>query len=64
MDDHFHHDLRLSRRLWDRLSPGDILLGDRLFGEYPTQASLPLRGVDVLARLSFRRKSIFARPSA
>jgi hypothetical protein len=59
MDDHFHHDLRLSRRLWDGLNPGDILLGDRLFGEYPTQASLPLRGVDVVARLSFRRKIDF-----
>ena len=59
MDDHLHHDLRLSRRLWDGLSRGDILLGDRLFGEYPTQASLPQRGIDVVARLSFRRKIDF-----
>ncbi|MGD0828866.1 MAG: transposase, partial [Desulfobaccales bacterium] len=28
------HDLRRLRRLWDQLEKGDILMGDRLFGEF------------------------------
>jgi len=31
-----HHDLRLLRGLWDQLKKGDILLGDRAYGEYTT----------------------------
>jgi hypothetical protein len=31
-----YHDLRLFRQLWDRLKAGDILLGDRAYGEYTT----------------------------
>jgi hypothetical protein len=54
-----HHDLRLLRGLWDRLQKGDILLGDRAFGEYTTVASLPQQGVDVVARLHARRKVDF-----
>ena len=46
-----HHDLRLLRGLWDQLKKGDILLGDRAYGEYATLAGLPQRGVDVVARL-------------
>ena len=53
------HDLRLLRQLWDRLAKGDILLGDRAFGEYTTLAALPLRGVDVVARLHGARKVDF-----
>jgi len=53
------HDLRLLRRLWDELKKGDILLGDRAYGEYTTLAGLPLQGVDVVARLHHARKVDF-----
>jgi hypothetical protein len=51
-----NHDLRLLRGLWDALDKGDILLGDRAYGEYVTLAALPLRGVDVVARMHGGRK--------
>jgi hypothetical protein len=54
-----HHDLRLLRGLWDELKKGDILLGDRAYGEYTTLAGLPQRGVDVVARLHQRRQVDF-----
>jgi hypothetical protein len=54
-----HHDLKLFWRLWESLRAGDILLGDRAWGEYLTVAGLPLRGVDVLARVHQRRKVDF-----
>jgi hypothetical protein len=54
-----HHDLRLLRGLWAELKQGDILLGDRAYGEYTTLASLPQQGVDVVARLHQRRKVDF-----
>lgn len=54
-----HHDLRLFRRLWDQLKSGDIVLGDRAFGEYTTLAALPRQGVDVVARLHAKRKVDF-----
>jgi hypothetical protein len=54
-----HHDLRLLRGLWDQLKSGDILLGDRAYGEYTTLAGLPRQGVDVVARLHQRRKVDF-----
>ena len=53
------HDLRLFRRLWEYLQTGDIVLGDRAFGEYSTLAQLPLRGVDVVARLHQKRRVDF-----
>ena len=53
------HDLRLFRQLWDQLKKGDILLGDRAYGEYTTLVSLPKGGVDVVARLHARRKVDF-----
>lgn len=53
------HDLRLLRRLWDQLKEGDILLGDRAFGEYTTLAGWPAQGVDVVARLHHARKVDF-----
>jgi len=53
------HDLRLLRRLWDELKKGDILLGDRAYGEYTTLAGLPLQGVDAVARLHHARKVDF-----
>jgi hypothetical protein len=54
-----YHDLRLLRGLWDQLKKGDILLGDRAYGEYTTVAGLPRQGVDVVARLHQRRKVDF-----
>ena len=54
-----HHDLRLLRGWWDQLKKGDILLGDRAYGEYTTVAGLPQHGVDVVARLHQRRKVDF-----
>jgi hypothetical protein len=53
------HDLRLFALLWETLRAGDILLGDRAFGDYVTLARLPLQGVDVVARLHSRRKVDF-----
>lgn len=54
-----HQDLRLFRRLWEHLCPGDILLGDRAWGEYTTLAGLPRQDVDGVARLPARRKVDF-----
>ena len=54
-----HHDLRLLRGLWEQLKKGDILLGDRAYGEYTTLAGLPQQGVDVVARLHQCRKVDF-----
>jgi hypothetical protein len=54
------HDLRLLHALWSALQRGDILLGDRAFGEFTTLAALPfLWGVDVVARLHQARKADF-----
>jgi len=49
----------LFRRLWDSLCPGDILLNDRGFGDYPTLASGKSRGIDTVARLHQSRKVDF-----
>ena len=53
------HDLRVFAQLWETLRSGDILLGDRGFGNFPTVAQLPRQGVDVVARLHQRRKVDF-----
>jgi len=53
------HDLRLLHRLAEALAPGDIVLGDRAYGEYTTAASLPRKGVDLVARLHHQRKVDF-----
>jgi hypothetical protein len=53
------HDLRLFRQLWECLKAGDILLGDRAYGDYVTLASLPRQDVDVVARLHQARKVDF-----
>jgi hypothetical protein len=59
MDSLRSHDLRLFRRLWKYLQTGDIVLGDRAFGEYSTLAQLPQQGVDVVARLHQKRRVDF-----
>lgn len=53
------HDLRLFRRLWKHLRKGDVLLGDRAYGDYATLAALAGRGVDVVSRAHQRRKVDF-----
>jgi hypothetical protein len=57
------HDLRLFQRLWEGLKAGDILLGDRAYGDYVTLAGLPRQGVDVVARLHQARKVDFRKAS-
>ena len=59
MDTYRNHDLRLFRRLWEELKRGDVILGDRLFGDYATLADLPRQGIDVVARLNAKRKVDF-----
>jgi hypothetical protein len=59
MDSYHSHDLRLFRRLWEGLKRGDIILGDRLFGDYASLADLPQQGIDVVARLNAKRKVDF-----
>jgi hypothetical protein len=54
-----NHDLRLLHGLWEALEKGDVLLGDRAYGEYLTLAALPARGVDVVARLHGARRVDF-----
>jgi hypothetical protein len=58
-----NHDLRLLHGLWDALEKGDILLGDRAYGEYLTLAALPARGVDVVARMHGARRVDFRKAS-
>lgn len=55
IDRHEVHDSRLFTQLWNKLSCGDVVLGDRAFCSYATLASLAARGVDVLLRLHQRR---------
>jgi len=59
MDSLHSHDLRLFHSLSDELDPGDIILGDRAFGEYTTAAALLQREVDLVARLHHQRKVDF-----
>jgi hypothetical protein len=59
MADWKNHDARLLHRAWDRLEKGDVLLADRAFGDYVNLAMLPLRGVDMVARLHGARKADF-----
>ena len=56
-----NHDARLLRQAWDLFEKGDVLLVDRAFGDYITLATLPSRGVDVVARLHGARKVDFRR---
>ena len=58
-----NHDLRLLHGLWNALEKGDILLGDRAYGDYLTMAALPLQGVDVLARMHGSRRVDYRKAS-
>jgi hypothetical protein len=56
------HDTPLAQKLWRHLRIGDVLLGDRAFGDFVTLALLPLQGVDVVARLHQARTPDFRKP--
>ena len=49
-------ELRLWRRLWNRLLPGDVIVGDRFYCTYADLAGLVRRGCDAICRLHQRRK--------
>lgn len=48
-------ELVMLRTLWHTLRPGDIALGDRVYGCFVFLAAMSLQGVDVVARLSQAR---------
>jgi hypothetical protein len=50
------HDQPLFYRLWPTLAPGDVVLGDRIFGSFATMALLSQRGIDLVARRHAGRK--------
>src|SRR5207244_4245715 len=54
-------ELSLFRGLLDSFEPGDIVLGDRLFGTYYDMARLKQRGVDGIFRMNAHRKTDFRR---
>jgi len=49
-------ELRLWRRLWNWLRPGDVIVGDRFYCTYTDLAGLVRRGCDAVCRLHQRRK--------
>lgn len=51
----------LLRELWDRLEPGEIVLGDRVYASFFGIAGLAERGLDGLFRMHQRRKYDFRR---
>ena len=52
-------EVSLLRRLWDVLRPGDVLLGDRLMGNWASIHWLQQRGVDTVSRLEAHRTADF-----
>jgi Transposase DDE domain len=52
-------EVSLLRRLWDVLRPGDVLLGDRLMGNWASIYWLQQRGVDMVSRLAALRAADF-----
>jgi len=54
-------EVQLFRKLWPHLVPGDLVLGDRIFGFYTALAQLPQRGIDGIFRLNAHRDQDFRR---
>jgi hypothetical protein len=55
-------EVSLLRRLWDVLRPGDVVLGDRLLGNWATIVFLQQRGVELVSRLNtYHRRVDFRR---
>ena len=48
---HHHESVLFRNSLWEKLSPGDVVLADRGFCSYTTFAALQQRGVDSVMRL-------------
>lgn len=55
------HEINLFRSLYDCLQPGDVILGDRLYGTYADICLLKARGIDSVFRIHWRRKTDFRR---
>jgi len=54
-------EVQLFRELWPRLFPGDLVLGDRLFGSYHALARFPQLGLDGIFPLNAHRDQDFRR---
>jgi transposase len=54
-------EVQLFRKLWPHLVPGDLILGDRIFGFYTALAHLSKLGVDGIFRLNAQRDQDFRR---
>jgi Transposase DDE domain len=54
-------EIKLFRILYSNLKPGDIALGDRLFGSYGDIALLSQRGIDCVFRMHHLRKPDFSK---
>ncbi len=54
-------EISLFRMLYSRLNPGDVALGDKLFGSYGDIALLSQRGIDSVFRMHHLRKTDFRR---
>ena len=52
-------EISLFRMLYSHLNPGDVALGDKLFGSYGDIALLSRRGIDSVFRIQHRRKTDF-----
>ena len=55
------HEINLFRSLYECLQPGDVALGDRLYGTYADICLLKASGVDSVFRIHWRRKTDFRR---
>jgi hypothetical protein len=53
-----HGEQSLFRGLWEQFQAGDVLLGDRLFGDFFTLARARDRGVDVVTRPAAGREAL------
>jgi len=54
-------EIGLFRSLYSRLNPGDIALGDKLYGSYGDIALLAKRSVDCVFRMNHHRKTDFSK---
>jgi hypothetical protein len=54
-------EVQLCRRLWPDLSPGDLLLGDRIFSDYTALAYYLGRGIEAILRQNAQRDHDFRR---
>ncbi|MFQ5759022.1 MAG: IS4 family transposase [Candidatus Bathyarchaeia archaeon] len=53
------HELNLFRSLYQRLQPGDVALGDRLYGSYADVCLIQANKLDCVFRMHWRRKTDF-----